>query len=94
MKTKLTMKQAIRAKCSDCIYDPEAEGMGGELKQISDCPSEGSCALWEHRAVTGKEKARRKKAEFAAMTPNEQAEFLVLQEKRSKAFKERMHIPT
>lgn len=90
-KTKLTMKQAIRAKCRDCIYDDEAIGMGGELQQISDCPSEDTCALWEHRAVTGKEKTRRKQAAFDAMSPDEQAESIRIHDERSKAFKERMH---
>ena len=89
---KLTLKQAIRAKCSDCIYDSEARGLGGELQQITGCTSGDSCALWEHRPVTASYKAARKQEEFDLLSPDEQAEVLRIREERSKAFKKRMHM--
>lgn len=44
-----SLKQAIRAKCKDCTYDPLAGGT--YLQQIEDC-SVRACPLWEVRPMT------------------------------------------
>ncbi len=45
-----SLKQAIRAKCKDCIYDPAAPGT--YLQQIELCTSSKTCALWPVRPMT------------------------------------------
>ena len=45
-----SLKDAIRAKCKDCIYDPQVPGT--YLQQIEDCTSEHTCPLWPVRPMT------------------------------------------
>ena len=40
------MRQAINAKCRDCIHDPAAPG---NWRQQVDACTLRSCALWEYR---------------------------------------------
>lgn len=44
-----SLKQAIRAKCKDCTYDPADRGT--YLQQIENCRVT-KCALWPVRPVT------------------------------------------
>ena len=45
-----SLKDAIRRKCKDCIYDPQVPGT--YLEQIEMCTSEHSCPLWPVRPMT------------------------------------------
>lgn len=44
-----SLKAAIKAKCKDCTYDPQAPGT--YLQQIEDCTVR-SCPLWAVRPMT------------------------------------------
>ena len=33
----MSLRDAINAKCADCIYDPLDNGAGGKLQQIEAC---------------------------------------------------------
>ena len=45
---KVSPRQAIRAKCKDCIYDPLAGGTW--LEQVAQC-SIKDCPLWDFRPM-------------------------------------------
>lgn len=47
---KLTVRQAVNAKCKECIYDPIG-GFGNWRQQVGACTSY-SCPLYEHRPVS------------------------------------------
>lgn len=49
MNAPTTRGQAIRAKCKDCIYDPEAGGTWTE--QVACCTSL-DCPLWRFRPLS------------------------------------------
>jgi len=42
---------AIQAMCVNCIYDPDALGVGSWRKQVEDCTST-DCPLYKYRPVT------------------------------------------
>ena len=44
-----TLRQAINAKCKDCIYDP-LSGLGSWRQQVGGCTST-DCPLWPIRPV-------------------------------------------
>ena len=67
----LTPQQAINQNCKDCIYDPAEPGYWQQ--QVEQCQSEGACALWHLRPLTGAGKIARKVAKYNAMTPAQQA---------------------
>jgi|APSaa5957512622_1039677.scaffolds.fasta_scaffold198637_1 hypothetical protein len=62
-------KSVIAAKCENCIYD--TLNGGSRLEQIEGCTSEGTCALWPYRPLTGKTRERLKEERIAAMSPEE-----------------------
>lgn len=47
---RISFRQAINAKCKDCIYDPLAGGTW--RNQVEKCTSVKSCALWPLRPVS------------------------------------------
>jgi len=44
---RYSMKKAVRAFCTECIYDPNNGGM----RNVSECPST-SCPLWGFRPLS------------------------------------------
>ena len=44
----MSLRKAINAKCRECIYDPDAHGMGSALNQITNCEIT-TCPLWAVR---------------------------------------------
>lgn len=43
-----SLREAINAKCRDCIYDPTAKGLGRWREQVAACTS-STCPLFEVR---------------------------------------------
>lgn len=43
----MSLRQAIDAKCRDCIHDPKSPGTWRQ--QVWNCTI-STCSLWEHRA--------------------------------------------
>jgi hypothetical protein len=61
----MSPRQAIKAKCKQCIYDPEAGGTF--LAQIEACFVQ-SCPLWDFRPLT---LATRNKGKLPAEIPKQ-----------------------
>lgn len=57
-----SMRQAINAKCKECIYDPQAMGAGTWRKQVEDCTST-ACPLYPLRPKAAKPRTGEKTAE-------------------------------
>jgi len=73
MKYK-TQTIAIRAMCSQCIYDNAGLGNGTELEQITACTSP-DCPLFEYRPLDKKHRDIIKQARIDAMTPEEKTKY-------------------
>ena len=69
MTKKLTQTQAIRAFCTECIYDGIG-GSGNALTQITNCTAK-DCPLYEWRPLNKDAKEVEKQRKIAAMTPEE-----------------------
>lgn len=50
MRKPQTRSEAIKEKCTECIYDPYQKGLGGKLQQIADCTSP-ECPLFDFRPL-------------------------------------------
>lgn len=83
MKQHISPQKAIRAKCTECIYDPVGGG-GTDLQQIEACTAT-NCPLYEWRPLTGRTKERLKNERIAMMSDEELEEF----KRRSALAKER-----
>ncbi len=46
----MSLRAAINAKCRDCVYDPEAKGVGTWRAQVRDC-SVPTCPLYPVRPL-------------------------------------------
>ena len=69
MKKKLNQTMAIKAFCTQCIYDGIG-GSGSAITQITNCTSK-NCPLYEWRPLNRDAKEVEKQAKIAAMTPDE-----------------------
>jgi hypothetical protein len=49
------MRQAINAKCKECIYDPAGLGNGTWRQQVKACTAT-ACALYELRPMPKEQK--------------------------------------
>ena len=65
--SRLSLRQAVDAKCKDCIYDP-GSGNGGWREQVAGCSS-SNCPLHCVRPlpVKAKNPAAERKKDFAAV---------------------------
>ena len=83
-----TLKQAVKANCKDCIYDP---GAGGNfLEQIEACTIT-SCHLHEHRPITSATKQKLKEATLALLTNEQRQNIEELRNERARIFKFNMN---
>lgn len=65
----ISPRQAIAAKCRDCIYDP-LSGLGTWRQQVTGCTSP-DCALYPFRPLSeDSEELRTRKAEWRERNPN------------------------
>lgn len=65
----ISPRQAIAAKCKDCIYDP-LSGLGTWLQQVTGCTS-SDCALYPFRPLSSaSEESKARKAEWREKNPN------------------------
>ena len=51
----MSLRKAVNAKCRECIYDPDAKGLGSALNQITNCELT-DCPLWSVRPTNLKHK--------------------------------------
>lgn len=56
-KPRRSLKDAIQAKCVECVVDPDIPGLGTWLQQITECSSP-TCPLYPVRPITRKEKKK------------------------------------
>ncbi len=82
----LSPKQAIKAKCRECIYDPIG-GNGTWTEQIEACTSPG-CPLFELRPVTLKTRQERDKKYLASLSPTEREKVEIRRANSGKALVE------
>ena len=54
----MSLRKAINDKCKECIYDPDATGLGSALNQITSCEIT-DCPLWAVRPTNLKYKEYR-----------------------------------
>jgi hypothetical protein len=73
-------KQAIKAYCKGCIYDPANPGTW--VQQVEDC-TVTNCELYEHRPLTSKTK-RLNDEKFLASLPQDEREIVLNRREKSK----------
>lgn len=62
----MSLRDALNAKCRDCIYDPKAGGTWRE--QTAACPA-SSCPLWPYRPAATSGPLANPPRDPAAVTP-------------------------
>lgn len=75
----LSMRQAINAKCKECLYDPLWAGGGTWRQQVEACSSP-DCPLYELRPRSSNKNTERK-----PMTPSQALGLQKAREARNKA---------
>ena len=77
---KLSPKQAIKAKCKECIYDPIG-GNGTWVEQIEGCTSY-SCPLYDLRPLSIKTRRKNDENYLAGLSPEGRA---IIENRRKEA---------
>lgn len=70
---KQSPKQAINAKCKECIYD---EHNGGTWREQTENCAVKTCSLYEHRPLTLATKRKISEERFESMTEIEKSDVL------------------
>ena len=73
MANKVSIGQAVKAMCFECIYDPIG-GTGSKHDQTTNCPST-QCPLHPFRPISSKEKSARLNERLESMSESELAAY-------------------